>query len=87
MNTAFTLAEGSLNLPSLDPRFDVRHLRRSCLPLCSKKPIDTDPLSAAINGSSSPYQLFQNHMRLLKNSATQSSFLLGDDREVCYSDV
>ena len=26
-------------------------------------------------------------LRLLKNSATKSSFLVGDDHQVCYSDV
>jgi hypothetical protein len=30
---------------------------------------------------------FLNHMRLLKNSATKSSFLVGDNHQVCYSDV
>jgi hypothetical protein len=30
---------------------------------------------------------FQNYKRLLKNSATKSSFLVGDDHQVCYSDV
>jgi hypothetical protein len=34
-----------------------------------------------------PDPLFQNQMRLLKNSATKSSFLVGDDHQVCYSDV
>jgi len=32
-------------------------------------------------------QKFQNQMRLLKKSATNSSFLVGGDRQVCYSDV
>jgi hypothetical protein len=29
----------------------------------------------------------RKHVRLLKNSATKSSFLVGDDHQVCYSDV
>jgi hypothetical protein len=30
---------------------------------------------------------FLNHVRLLKNSATQIEFFVGDDHQVCYSDV